>query len=1123
MAVHGLSLTQPLSSDLTTWTASISSHLDKQNEQPSATSSAASDKQQSNSVGPKLTAGSTDLDATKIHKITMGVTAYGTPEEVHQYDQLIQRHITSFTDDGKTANIPEDQWLTVPLVSDWRTSGAKLAHKVYPLGQKEQQLVDEVFDKLHQQNRMEWSKEPTPFGFPVFVIWKTSQGSDGQLIRKGRAVVDIRGLNKITVTDAYPIPNQADIIAAVAGCNYITVIDALSFFYQFPVAKEDRHKFTVVSHRGMERFRVAVMGFKNTPPYAQRIIENITRRYRHFIRIYIDDMIIFSKTFTEHLEHLETIFSLFDHFNFTLSPSKSFLGFPTITILGQRVDGFGVSTGQDKIDAIKTLEFPDTLKALERYLGLTGWLRKYIANYAIISEPLQRQKTLALKKAPSNAGNLRNHFCKTTSIPKSEENFEAYQRIQQAFQQPTFLVHFDPTRQLYIDVDISKRGIGAMVYHVIGDPTDNIQDIKHNSIQPIMFLSRVLTPAEQRFWPTEMEVAGLVWVVSKLRHLIQSTQRRPAIIITDHAAATFISKQTSLTSTSPTRMNQRLVRASMYLSLFDLDIRYKPGKAHTVPDALSRLSRHNNDPPKSGLDELLEERVDAQLDSSPILTHHTTLVEMSAHFKELLKQGYETDKHWSKQDFQEDAPPGIQFVKRDGLFYHIDSMDGRLRLCIPRSLEGEIFGMAHEPQHFGFHRTYDRIKATYYVRKLAKRLRLYLDHCQLCKLAQTKHHPPFGQLRPIQSPPIPFHTVTIDLIVGLPKPPGTEWDALMTITCKASKKITGVPGQTTYSAEDWAEAFLNATADWGIPKAIISDRDRKFVSDLWTSIFKRLGTELLVTTAYHPQSDGQSERTNQTIEIALRFWTSQGHLDWHKILPHLFAALNNSKNASTGLTPNEYVYGFNTNEGLSLVRQDDQTPEDLTAKRQVFRQEAADALAWANICMKRHFDSKHLPVTYKPGQFAYVRLHQGYSVPSIVKSPKFQLQRLGPFPILEVLGKGNACRLDLPTTWRIHPVISIDQLEPAPEADKPDPFNRPQNDQPAAIDENDGQFLVERLLDRRIRRVGRYRKEVTEYLVKWSGYGHEHNQWVKEDDVSEDLKIEYKQTHGDEGVNSSGR
>src|SRR5579871_5400062 len=132
MAVHGLSLTQPLSSDLTTRTASTSSHLDKQSEQPSATSSAAFDKQQSNIVAPKLTAGSTDPDMTKIQKITMGVTAYGTPEEVHQYDQLIQSHITSFTDDGKTANIPDDQLLTLPLVSDWRTSGAKFGTQSLP-------------------------------------------------------------------------------------------------------------------------------------------------------------------------------------------------------------------------------------------------------------------------------------------------------------------------------------------------------------------------------------------------------------------------------------------------------------------------------------------------------------------------------------------------------------------------------------------------------------------------------------------------------------------------------------------------------------------------------------------------------------------------------------------------------------------------------------------------------------------------------------------------------------------------------------------------------------------------------------------------------------------------------
>lgn len=96
----------------------------------------------------------------------------------------------------------------------------------------------------------------------------------------------------------------------------------------------------------------------------------------------------------------------------------------------------------------------------------------------------------------------------------------------------------------------------------------------------------------------------------------------------------------------------------------------------------------------------------------------------------------------------------------------------------------------------------------------------------------------------------------------------------MTVTCKFSKKVTIIPGASTYTAKDWAKALLErlAIADWGLPSAIISDRDRKFLSELWTEIFKQLGVKLLYSTAYHPQTDGQSERTNQTVEIALQFY-----------------------------------------------------------------------------------------------------------------------------------------------------------------------------------------------------------------------------------------------------------
>jgi hypothetical protein len=626
-----------------------------------------------------------------------------------------------------------------------------------------------------------------------------------------------------------------------------------------------------------------------------------------------------------------------------------------------------------------------------------------------------------------------------------------------------------------------------------------------------MFLSRTLTPAETRYWPTELEVAGVVWAVSKLRHLINSSSR-PTIVYTDHSAATWIARQTSLITTSTEKLNLRLVRASAFLSQFDLDVRFRPGKEHVVPDALSRLPQQDNS--AQGLDEFLDTQVSSTEVHEPVYAYNATLVEMSTDFRKALQNGYQKDRRWTRLShlIKEDAAPGVQFVWRDGLIYHVDSLDGRLRLCIPKDIQHEIFALAHDEQsHCGYHRAYERIRATYFIHRLARRLRLYLAHCRLCNLNQTKRHAPYGELRPIQAPPIPFHTVTIDFIVALPEFNG--FNAALTITCKASKRCTIVPGKVTYSAADWAVAFLEGTVDWGLPSAIISDRDKKFTSELWHNLFKRLGIQQMVTTAYHPQADGQSERTNQTMEIALRFWLSEGNKDWPGFLPFLRASMNNSINASTGISPNEYCYGFRLREPTDLINPTGQ--EDPATARVILRQEAADAQAYANLRMKERFDSAHQPLQLKPGDWAFIKLHHGYEIPG-QKHPKFSQQRTGPFIVLEVYGKGNAYKLDLPEHWKIYPVISVEHLEPAP-APSADPFERPTPDHPPAIDDgaHADQWLVEKLLDRRIRRYGRNRKEVTQYLVQWKGYGAEHNQWVREDDISVDSIKEYKQSIGE--------
>lgn len=175
----------------------------------------------------------------------------------------------------------------------------------------------------------------------------------------------------MAVNDVYCLPLQEDVISAVKGCNFITVIDAASFFYHWRVHPDDRHKLTVVTHRGQETFNVAVIGFKNSPAYVQRQMDRILRIYK-FARAYIDDVVVSSTTLEEHIVHLRTIFKLFAKFGILINPKKAFIGYPSVKLLGQKVDSFGLTTDEEKLIVIIKLVFPKNLSLLETYLGMTG-------------------------------------------------------------------------------------------------------------------------------------------------------------------------------------------------------------------------------------------------------------------------------------------------------------------------------------------------------------------------------------------------------------------------------------------------------------------------------------------------------------------------------------------------------------------------------------------------------------------------------------------------------------------------------------------------------------------------------------------------------------------------------
>jgi len=845
-------------------------------------------------------------------KIGHEVTVYGSSTIAAQVKAVIHSYPHLWEDCGNVTKVSEKEWMNIPLIDNWEAKYKSEQAHVYPISQNDWEVINKAFDKLQLQGRLKWTKTSTPFTFLCFVVWKNLSNET----RKERVVVDIWALNKITMSDAYLVPSQADILAAVHGVNFIFTVDCSVFFYQWRVKRAHRHRLTVVLHQGQKTFKVAVMGYRNSSAYIQRMINRVLQRQRAYARAYVDNIVIFSNTLEEHLKHLHNVFVTLKRMRICLAPEKSFLTYPFIQLLGQWVDVLGLATLKDKLVAIAGLCFSISLSQLEKYLGLTGYLRQYIPKYAAIVKPLQLRKTFLNQglRAKEAKGNARKRQAITTRLnePTSKE-LNAFHHLQTLFFWPTMLVHFLSKRQLYVDLDAFKEfEFEAHVYHTKKAEKDKTPQQK--SMEPILFLSQLLTDAKTRYWPTELEVAELVWVLKKTRHLIEAAEQS-TIMYTDHAAAVEIEHQFSLNTTAVEKLNLRLVRASEYLQRFQLKIQYKPGKTNIIPDALSRLPSSNNVherlasreyQPES--DESILEALQADVSTA---TYAETLVKVSPELQQRLKNNYTKEPRWGRilKMLNNNNTLGLNAAKlpyelKDGLVYYKDIEKGP-RLCIPHSLHGEVFKLAHdEMKHSEYACTHERLTDALYIYDLFKNLHEYLQHCPQCQLNQTPCHKPYGALQPILSLLRPFHTLTIDFILALSVTKASEtYETIMSVTDKFSKAVTLIPERNTMTAEDWAICLLNRLTllNWGLSRAIISDWDRKFFSNLWKGIFKQLKVDLLYLTAYHSQTDSSFKTTNKTVEIALQYWimTLKCPEEWPKSLPRLQAALNNSTKYSS--------------------------------------------------------------------------------------------------------------------------------------------------------------------------------------------------------------------------------
>ena len=256
----------------------------------------------------------------------------------------------------------EIEWMSI----DFKSKAKSLKSiKVYFVDSKKRTIIDIIFDKMHVDDKMIWINQSTSFNFSMFVIWRNIFNKF-----KNKVVIDIRNFNKITIFDIYSMSLQSNIINAIVDHSFIFIVNVVNWFHQFKIKRSNRHKFTIISHRDQKQSNVTLMNFKNSSFYVQRQTDQMLRSYRDFSRVYMNDIIIFSKILKKHIAHLRQIFQLFASKRVNLTFNKSFLSYSFIMLFKQRVDSLDLSISIEKIAIITFLRFSQSLKNLKHFFYL---------------------------------------------------------------------------------------------------------------------------------------------------------------------------------------------------------------------------------------------------------------------------------------------------------------------------------------------------------------------------------------------------------------------------------------------------------------------------------------------------------------------------------------------------------------------------------------------------------------------------------------------------------------------------------------------------------------------------------------------------------------------------------
>lgn len=717
-----------------------------------------------------------------------------------------------------------------------------IRQRYYRMSPEKQRIITEQIDEMLSLDVIEPCE--SPWSSPVLVVGK----KDG----KPRFCLDSRKLNSVTKKDAYSLPYVSEILDNLKDARFLSSIDLSKAFWQILINEPDREKTAFyVPGRGTFMFKTTAFGLTNAPATQQRLVDLLFGpEFECKVFAYLDDVIIISQSFEEHVSLLSRVLEKLQTANLTINLEKSQFFRDKLRYLGYVIDAQGLRTDPDKVKVILDYPTPTNKKEVKRFLGTASWYRRFIPQFSTVAGPLNRL-TSTKKRSPP--------FLWTTEADKAF--LELKSRLVQApvLACPNFEYSFE------VHTDASNFGVGAML-------AQTIDGVEH----PIAYMSRSLTKPEQNYSTTEREALAVLTALEQWRCYLENGKTFK--VFTDHSALKWF-----MSLSNPTG---RLARWGVRLSSFDFEIEHRRGKDMVIPDALSRCVH-----------------VDALINDVPPIS--STPLSKDTWYLNIYNGCQDTPI--SYPNYRVENERLFRYMKNKNIL----TSEFDWKEVIPDERRQEVILQSHsEPTagHFGVFKTYKRLALRFYWPGMYADVVDFVTRCDTCLAYKLPTHGTLGKMGRPKDVARPFQVLSIDLVGPLPNT-RRQNNYIFVVTCCFSKYCLLFPLRRATAELVSKHLEYDVLLVHGVPQTIILDNGCQFISHELDRIFKKYKIpKIHFTPKYTPQIN-TVERYNKTIVTAVSTFVNNDHRSWDLNLPQIQFAVNNSVNESTGFTPAFLVHG----------------------------------------------------------------------------------------------------------------------------------------------------------------------------------------------------------------------